>query len=53
VSDSHIGSGDATAIALEAMVFAYPMLFNYKTVWEQTQDQFSRGLPPVRLTSDL
>ena len=41
MSDSDLGSGEATAIAREAIVFGYPMLFNYKTVWEQTQDQFS------------
>ena len=29
---------EAVPIAREAMVFAYPMLFNYKTLWEQTQD---------------
>jgi hypothetical protein len=32
---------EAEAIAREAIVFAYPMLFNYKTVWEQTQDHLS------------
>jgi len=31
-------AGEAEPIAREAMVFAYPMLFNYKTLWEQTQD---------------
>ena len=34
---------EAEAIAREAMVFAYPMLFNYKTIWEQTQDPMSGG----------
>jgi hypothetical protein len=33
-----VSAGDAERIAREAMVFAYPMLFNYKTIWEQTQD---------------
>jgi hypothetical protein len=33
----------AQAIAREAIVFAYPMLFNYKTLWEQTQDPTSPG----------
>src|SRR4051794_26071119 len=32
---------EAEAIAREAIVFAYPMLFNYKTLWEQTQDHLS------------
>ncbi len=32
---------EAEAVAREAMVFAYPMLFNYKTIWEQTQDYSS------------
>src|SRR4051812_29153803 len=34
---------EAQAIAREAIVFAYPMLFNYKTLWEQTQDQLFSG----------
>jgi hypothetical protein len=33
-----VSAGEAAAIAREAMVFAYPMLFNYRTIWEQTQD---------------
>jgi hypothetical protein len=33
----------ARAIAREAIVFAYPMLFNYKTLWEHTQDPTSPG----------
>ena len=41
MNDSVVDSGEATAVAREAMVFAYPMLFNYKTVWEQTQDHLS------------
>jgi hypothetical protein len=32
---------DAGAIARDAIVFAYAMLFNYKTIWEQTQDHLS------------
>src|SRR3954465_13576745 len=32
---------EAETIARQAIVFAYPMLFNYKTLWEQTQDQLS------------
>src|SRR3954469_2988696 len=35
---SEVSAGEAETIAREAMVFAYPMLFNYKTLWEQTQD---------------
>lgn len=33
-----VPADEAAQIAREAMVFAYPMLLNYKTVWEQTQD---------------
>jgi hypothetical protein len=33
-----VSAGEAAPIARGAMVFAYPMLFNYKTIWEQTQD---------------
>jgi hypothetical protein len=33
----------ARTIAREAIVFAYPMLFNYKTLWEHTQDPTSHG----------
>jgi hypothetical protein len=33
----------ARAVAREAIVFAYPMLFNYKTLWEHTQDPTSPG----------
>ncbi len=36
-----VSASDAEAIAREAIVFAYPMLFNYKTIWEQTQDSLS------------
>ena len=32
---------EAQAIAQEAFIYAYPMLYNYKTLHEQTQDQFS------------
>lgn len=32
---------EATAIAKEAFIYAYPMLYNYKTLQEQTQDPFS------------
>jgi hypothetical protein len=32
---------EAEGVAREAIVFAYPMLFNYKTIWEQTQDHLS------------
>ena len=32
---------EITAIAREAFIYAYPMLYNYKTLQEQTQDQFS------------
>ena len=34
---------EATAIAKEAFVYAYPMLYGYKTLQEQTQDQFAPG----------
>src|SRR3954466_7288437 len=33
-----VSPGEAAQIAREAMVFAYPVLLNYKTIWEQTQD---------------
>jgi hypothetical protein len=33
-----VSADEAAQIAREAMVFAYPMLLNYKTIWEQTQD---------------
>lgn len=36
-----VAPDDAQTIAQEAIVFAYPMLFNYKTIWEQTQDHLS------------
>jgi hypothetical protein len=29
---------EAQAIAQEAFVYAYPMLFNYKTLYQYTQD---------------
>jgi hypothetical protein len=32
---------EVTAIAKEAFIYAYPMLYGYKTMQEQTQDQFS------------
>jgi hypothetical protein len=32
---------EAREVARQAIVFAYPMLFNYKTIWEQTQDHLS------------
>ncbi len=32
---------EAEAVARDAIIFAYPMLFNYKTIWEQTQDYSS------------
>jgi hypothetical protein len=52
-----VGPEAAEAVAREAMVFAYPMLFNYKTIWEQTQDPFSGGYIggfklPSRLLAD-
>ena len=34
---------EATAIAKEAFIYAYPMLYGYKTLQEQTQDQFAPG----------
>ncbi len=40
-SPGWVSADEAEAIAREAIVFAYPMLFNYKTVWEQTQDHLS------------
>jgi hypothetical protein len=41
-------SGSATpqeteAIAKEAFIYAYPMLFNYKTLYQQTQDRNSKA----------
>jgi hypothetical protein len=36
-----VSADEAETIAREAIVFAYPMLFNYKTIWEQTQDHLS------------
>ena len=36
-----VSAEEAETIAREAIVFAYPMLFNYKTIWEQTQDHLS------------
>ena len=36
-----VSAEEAKAIAREAIVFAYPMLFNYQTIWEQTQDHLS------------
>jgi hypothetical protein len=36
-----ISADEAARIAREAMVFAYPVLLNYKTIWEQTQDHLS------------
>ena len=36
-----VSAAGAETIAREAIVFAYPMLFNYKTMWEQTQDHLS------------
>ena len=38
-----VSADEAAALAREAIVFAYPMLFNYKTIWEQTQDPYSGG----------
>ena len=32
---------ETKALAREAFTYAYPMLYNYKTLQEQTQDQFS------------
>lgn len=37
-STALVSANEAAQIAREAMVFAYPMLLNYKTIWEQTQD---------------
>src|SRR3954447_21956982 len=33
-----VSANEVAQTAREAMVFAYPMLLNYKTIWEQTQD---------------
>lgn len=33
-------SFEVRALAKEAFIYAYPMLYNYKTLQEQTQDQF-------------
>src|SRR3954471_8377644 len=35
---ARVSADEAAQTAREAMVFAYPMLLNYKTIWEQTQD---------------
>src|SRR3954469_19190119 len=47
-----VSANEAAQIAREAMVFAYPMLLNYKTIWEQTQDHlgaaFIGGFTPSR-----
>ena len=40
-SPGWVSADEAETIAREAIVFAYPMLFNYKTIWEQTQDHLS------------
>ncbi len=34
-------AADVTTIAKEAFIYAYPMLYNYKTMAEQTQESFS------------
>ena len=34
---------DTAQIAKEAFIYAYPMLYGYKTLQEQTQDQFAPG----------
>lgn len=34
-------NAEVRAIAKDAFVYAYPMLYNYKTMYEQTQEQFS------------
>lgn len=34
---------DAQSIAKEAFIYAYPMLYGYKTMQEQTQDPFNGG----------
>jgi len=34
-------NAEIKAIAKEAIIYAYPMLYGYKTMQEQTQDQFS------------
>src|SRR4051794_41530920 len=36
-----VSADEAAQIAREAMVFAYPMLLNYKTIWAQTQDHLA------------
>src|SRR4051794_13214990 len=38
-----VSADEAAQIAREAMVFADPMLLNYKTIWEQTQDHLGAG----------
>ena len=34
---------ETEAIAKDAFVYAYPMLFNYKTLYQQTQDRSSKA----------
>ena len=34
---------EAQAIAKDAFIYAYPMLFNYKTLYQQTQDKTSKA----------
>src|SRR6202044_859344 len=34
---------EAQAIAKDAFIYAYPMLFNYKTLYQQTQDETSKA----------
>ena len=34
---------EVKTIARDAFIYAYPMLYNYKTLFEQTQDQFSQA----------
>jgi hypothetical protein len=36
-------SEEAQGIARDAFIYAYPMLFNYKTLYQQTQDKESRA----------
>ena len=36
-------AGETRVIAKEAFIYAYPMLYNYKTMQLQTQDQFNSG----------
>ena len=36
-------ASDARAIAKDAFIYAYPMLYGYKTMLEQTQDPFNDG----------